>query len=619
MLSSLAVAVTDQSALTPPPLSPPADFHLYWTVGFSGKRFPGPASEEAIRAAIRAALDFLGAQADAHGARLTAVSSLARGGDLLFAEGVASRSTRDAGRRLPWKCLLPFSWEAFIARDLAADQYGAPLDEADRCARRVRTDAIRGESIGPAVVTSPGANPDDDLQRNAAYLECGYRIVDDSDVMIVLLRGAECERLAVEMHRRGPGGGARNAKETLRTAAGTYPVASYAVAAGRPVIVLDADAPNVWNPERVLNAPSQASADSRWFFDPLVSAALHEALREKPGVSDSLRSCSAGSSGARPQSVRPALLRLRDALSAQANRYQRRTFSRLRRVLLFHLAASTMAALGATVLLVDPHLVVAVIWLFALAALALVKPALAFAAFVQERLLHRGGGREAWLHARILSEIIRGALATWPLPIQPAGTLDEDAFPGVRRLVRTLRLLREQDADAAAPAATRLEGETQIDADMRVACDRYIVERLLDQATYYGNTRKKFRGIERRWRTGFLMATWTAIALGVVVALDRVMRTWGGHLLGDLAERALEAAIIIAPFVAAFCLGMMTVLDTRRRCRRYRELEDELRRLADMLGRTVANPSRIRLIEHAERILLEEQHEWFSVMRNVSV
>lgn len=42
-------------------------------------------------------------------------------------------------------------------------------------------------------------------------------------------------------------------------------------------------------------------------------------------------------------------------------------------------------------------------------------------------------------------------------------------------------------------------------------------------------------------------------------------------------------------------------------------------RLADTLEQTQANPSRIRLIEHAERTLTEEQHEWFSVMCNLSV
>jgi hypothetical protein len=592
--------------MTIAPPSLPAEFHLQWTIGFTGKRFPGAASEEAIRSAIRAALDFLLAQASAQDARLTAVSSLARGGDLLFAEEILSRSNLDGGRRLPWKCLLPFAWEAFVAHDLAADQHGAPLDEADRQARCARAEASRDRSLGGPVITSPTVDRDDDLQRNDAYLECGYRTVDDSDVMIVLLRGAECERLAAEMHRRG-----------LRTAAGTFPVASYALATGRPVIVLDADAPDIWSPRRIFNAPGPDSADSRWFFDPLLTPAVRQALGAKPDTSDVSTPRGARVESLSP-SVRPALLHLRNEFSRRANRHQHRTRSRLRRVLLFHLAASSMAAIGATILLVDPHVVVPVLWLLALTVFGLVKPALAFSAFVLERLLHRGGDREAWLHARVLSEMIRGAVATWPLPIQPTGTLDENAFPGIRRLVRTLRLLREQDTGASAAAPIRHEGETQLDADMRVACEGYIVERLLDQATYYGDTRKTYRGIEQRWRIGFQIATWTAIALGVVLALDRAIQASGSHLLGGLVERGLEAAIIISPLAAAYCLGMMSMLDARRRCRRYHELEDELRRLADMLGRTAANPSRIRLIEHAERMLLEEQHEWFSVMRNIS-
>jgi hypothetical protein len=48
-------------------------------------------------------------------------------------------------------------------------------------------------------------------------------------------------------------------------------------------------------------------------------------------------------------------------------------------------------------------------------------------------------------------------------------------------------------------------------------------------------------------------------------------------------------------------------------------MQHYLRRLADTLKNTKANPSRIRIIEHAERLMIEEQHEWFSVMRNLSV
>jgi hypothetical protein len=81
----------------------------------------------------------------------------------------------------------------------------------------------------------------------------------------------------------------------------------------------------------------------------------------------------------------------------------------------------------------------------------------------------------------------------------------------------------------------------------------------------------------------------------------------------------LEAGIIIGPFVAAHCLGMMTILDSRRRSARYEEMAAYLRRLADTLEKTEANPSRLRLVEHAEGILIEEQHEWFSVMRNLIV
>jgi len=557
--------------------------------------------------AVRGALDFLLTEADRQDARLTAVSSLARGGDVLFAEEVLSPSGGQPKRPLPWRCLLPFAWNAFMARDLAVGPSGVELGVAEREARRVRAEGCRSRSLSVPVVTSPHLDPDVEAQRNEAYLACGYRTVDESDVMIVLLRGEESARLLKEPH---PDGSVPDP--------GTVAVATYAVATGRPVIVLDADAPDVWSPGRIINAPGPGGETVQWFFDPVVTPAIRRAVDDTTFSSEGMREW-ATKVGASRSTALGALANLGARLSARANHHQRHTLVRLSGVLLLHLAASSMAAVGATVLAVDSHRIVPATWLAALAAFALVKPALVFSAFVMESRLHRRKAREAWLHARVLAEMVRGAIATWPLPIQPAGALGEDDFPRMRRLVRTLHLLREQDVDAPARASPRQPGESQLDADMRQACERYVDDRLRDQATYYESTRLAAHLRERRWRGGFQVATWTAISLGLLLALDRAMLAGGGHLLARLPERVLEAAIIIAPFVAAYCLGMMAVLDTRRRCRRYHELEVEMRRLAVMLRQTAANPSRMRLITHAERLLLEEQHEWFSVARNVSV
>ena len=84
-------------------------------------------------------------------------------------------------------------------------------------------------------------------------------------------------------------------------------------------------------------------------------------------------------------------------------------------------------------------------------------------------------------------------------------------------------------------------------------------------------------------------------------------------------EKSLTALLIIAPFFATFCLGMITILDSRRRSKRFEEMRHYLVRLADTLANCSSNPSRLRLIEHAERMLIEEQHEWFSATRNANV
>ena len=155
---------------------------------------------------------------------------------------------------------------------------------------------------------------------------------------------------------------------------------------------------------------------------------------------------------------------------------------------------------------------------------------------------------------------------------------------------------------------------------MRVACQNYVHHRLLDQANeHYGPRHFTAQAQCARWRAGFLVATWSAIAIGLTLAANKTVWARGHHFLPDTVEHWLEAFVIIAPFAAAHCLGMMTILDCRRRETRYEEMRHYLARIADTLPRTEANPSRVRIVEHAERMMIEEQHEWFSVMRNLSV
>ena len=189
-----------------PAISPngPCDFRLIWTIGFSGKRFLS--DEEKVSRAIKEALRDLLKKAEAAGARLTAISSLARGADILFAE-----ACEELG--ISWRYLVPFAWDDFLQKDFATDQRGMALTDEERAILRARAERLRRISFGeapareadesnkdvpnvfpdPAVVTQ-GVVTSDPESLDSAYQDCSYRTVDESDVMVFVLRDDEFSR-----------------------------------------------------------------------------------------------------------------------------------------------------------------------------------------------------------------------------------------------------------------------------------------------------------------------------------------------------------------------------------------------------------------------------------------
>jgi len=595
------------------PVSPaPFTLPLIWTVGFSGKRFP--AEEEKATEAIRAALDFLREKAVEQGAALSAVSSLARGGDMLFATICAERTA--TAEPLPWKCLLPFAAPAFLDFDLETDAAGMALPEDLCTARRTAFEERLPKAEGAVEVVCPGINPHVQEQRVAAYLECGYRTVDESDVMIVLLAGPEFERMSGS---KSPGGGASD-----RFKGGSLAVARYATSARHPTILLNADAEHPWAERKIFNEPD----DRCWFYDAAVTPVVRKALRLNLTPDE-------GAMPPGPQTpARERVWEFMRRLGGLANQHQRQAHHGFQWMLSLHLAATAIAALGATALGYSHAdlLALPLPAFVALLALASTKPLLAGWAWLLEHSLHKSHTREDWLSARVLAELCRGALSVWPLPLQPMDAMDEEDFPRVKRLIRTLRLMRAEDPQAAVRGTARIvpegrpwDGETQLEADMREATHFYIAGRLRDQSQkYYQKKLSKHRRQEKFWSRLLVGALLATIVLGVALVGHKIEgrrhphHSPEGHPWANPWKWA-EAGVIIAPFVASFALGMGTVADCRRRIRRYPEMQRFLDRLADTLKECAANPSRLRLIEQAERMMIEEQHEWFSTTRNFSV
>ena len=627
----------------------PFAFPLIWTIGFSGKRHV--ADEAKVARALESALTFLHHAADQQGSTLTGISSIARGGDVLFAE--ACQCDLGARPALPWKCLLPFAWDRFVEFDLATAADRAPLPAEEKSQREARADlCLRGAFDEPGIVC-PRTDPRDDEQRIASYLECGYRTVDEADVMILLLRAEEFAQVkehAVAMEQAQAAGRALSSAEdagaALAAKAGTRSVALYAIAARRPCLLLDVEADDPWAARYFAHEPKGADA---LFVDPIItplvrhaehvaSAARRKDLRELSGP---------------VTPARTAVWELMWRFGAIAGHNQGRALGGMKWMLSLHLAACAIAAIGATLLAYGHGLAAlkSALLVVALLGLAFAKPVLAAIAWRIEHQLHKKHAREEWLNARVLAELCRGAVSLWPLPEQPLDAMDDEDFPKMKRLIRTLRLQRTLDRDAAVTGSPRrgdltkpAEAETQREADMRVAIDHYVSGRLRDQIDGY--FRKKLPAHQReeaRWRHVLHAALALTIVFGLIFAAHKVQLRFAGdhHAAPTTAAhdtpapaapeahasehpaadpwRWMEALIIICPFVASFALGMMTLLDCRRRVRRYPEMAHYLSRLADTLALCRANPSRLRLIEQAERMMIEEQHEWFSVTRNFSV
>src|SRR6185437_94449 len=100
----------------------------------------------------------------------------------------------------------PFEWEDFLRLDLPEHDPRGPLPEPERkrradLARRLRRHSFAGapkpepdESVAEAtnvfpdpMVVTLGVLPKDRESRETAYQDCSYRIVDESDVMILML------------------------------------------------------------------------------------------------------------------------------------------------------------------------------------------------------------------------------------------------------------------------------------------------------------------------------------------------------------------------------------------------------------------------------------------------
>ena len=503
------------------------------------------------------------------------MSSLACGADLIFAEECLAAS-------LPWKCLLPFPVEEFQKDDFTPD-------EGSRAAVCL-AGAYRVESVSAGI-------PKDEEARKKAYQECGHRTVEGGDVVLILSDEKKTDKIA-----------------------GAVEMTEYASTLQKPIWHWHTGTGEI----KQLGWPGHRGEREdfplfRSRVTPLLIEAAHnpEPIPAYPEAPDHT-----------PKSDRhrhlEALFRRIDDLALQKQGDAQKMMERVVRA---HLLATGAAALSVTVLagsyraLLPENLrwlVLIGVILFILIVIA--KPLLAALALWWEKQLHDLRSREHWVEARIAAELCRSAGTSWRFSRAPLAVFSEEDFPHFRRLIRTLRLARELD-DAS--AATLSEEE---------AFTHYTDERIDGQITYFKRQHEKAVKENKQWQRRFNIATWTVILLGTLFGIAEAADAFlnaravpgAGH--EDVFSHWLHLiapfiafVLIVAPFYASYALAVLAIRDCRRRCDRFRNMREFLERQKDRLTRVKSPASRIAVVENTERMLLEELHEWYSVMRAVRV
>lgn len=205
--------------------------------------------------------------------------------------------------------------------------------------------------------------------------------------------------------------------------------------------------------------------------------------------------------------------------------------------------------------------------------------------WVAHRVNHAG------IHHRMQAELLRAAMAIWPLP-DPERLFFSRQFPGFTRLQRSLLLYR-----LLHPPEPRSREELKAD---------YLANRISGQTSYYTRAAERARNGVRRWRRVANTLTLTAVVAALSVALHLVQSDSAIYPFVKLASLAL-------PLASAALLASITARDLARRSVRYSQLSSNLHLAQTRLARSESMKGLESTIHQTERNLLLEVWEWFQI------
>jgi len=380
--------------------------------------------------------------------------------------------------------------------------------------------------------------------RKDAFLECGIRTLDNCDVVVAVWDGQEA-------HGRG----------------GTGDMVDYARKQKKPLIWIHA-ATGVITEENLAALPHAA---------PPATAAPAPALDPREGGLPELQ----------------ATLKYFDDAAVRHAPAARELITRM---ILLHLTATAVALLA-------PLLG---FWAWVAFVLIMLK---IVALIYADQLQHRGHQvQDEWLRHRIIAELCRSAVGTWPLRfsdrVHPA--LKVPGFHDWQRSLRLWRLLRP-------PADRKVEA-------MKSA---YARGRMQDQIGYFTTQLERAENKLTRWRRVAKYSTRAAIVCGMLVL---VLMFVGHHppasaSLSDIPELTqmmkdvLKYFSLVLPLLSASVLHWLVAQDCGRRAARNREMLAFLQRTQERVLKVTTWSGLERLVSETETMLLLEVLEWHSVSR----
>ena len=378
--------------------------------------------------------------------------------------------------------------------------------------------------------------------RNDAFLECGIRTVDNCEVLVAVWDG---------LPARGSGG--------------TGDIVGYARSQKKPLVWIHA----------------------------LTGAVVEENLAAVPEAAPPATGLAAAHALDLREGGLPELQATLAYFDEAAVRHAPAARELITRMILLHLTATAVALLA-------PLLG---FWAWVAFVLIMLKiTALLYA----DRLQHRGQQvHHEWLRHRIVAELCRSAVGTWPLRFSDC-VHQSFMVPGFRDWQRSLRLWRLL--------------KPPIERDVEAMKTAYDQGRMEEQICYFTTQLERAEKKLGTWRRVAKYSTRAAIACAVLVLVLSI----GHHPpasasqsdipeLTQMMKDVLKYFSLVLPLLSASVLHWLVAQDCGRRAVRNREMLSFLIRARERVRAVTTWSGLERLVSETETMLLLEVLEWHSL------